>query len=481
MMKLFKEAKNRGRVVSAIMKRRAKMMAARGQAVKTMLKRRMQAIRKGMIRNMQRLRGGHGPRWMPRAFFMKMWLRKTLSQQCPEAAKMCPVSGCPKRTIRCIRQHNEQVSEQWSGFLSKWKTFKANKKAAKRVFREARRECREGDEEEEDIVRDCIWKARKRLFATMKEHRQAFKTELEAQSPVAVHTADDKARLFGKAEHMFEDKMKGLVQIMSVLGGGKAATGCKSDDDCQAGGDMGGYCKANKDCHCSAPFFGSDGKGGCELTCTPTSKPTACCRDNSDCTAGGDANAYCKSPKSNHHTTPGNGMCRCGTGFTGTTSCHKAAPKTEAKTEAKDEDLDEGTPDFLTGDAEAPEGEEDMGGWTMRVYTKEQQARLHIDKTGKAVKAAPEKNEEELPAAEQSTELVEANEATEQAEEKREEEAGAAFHGQAWATLGLVGLMLLMLGFAFVIKNQRERRQSMELRAVYGQAMSGTQTSCDQI
>merc|ERR1712070_91081 len=77
MMKLFKEAKNRGRVVSAIMKRRAKMMAARGQAVKTMLKRRMQAIRKGMIRNMQRLRGGHGPRWMPRAFFMKMWLRKT--------------------------------------------------------------------------------------------------------------------------------------------------------------------------------------------------------------------------------------------------------------------------------------------------------------------------------------------------------------------------------------------------------------------
>lgn len=100
-------------------------------------------------------------------------------------------------------------------------------------------------------------------------------------------------------------------------------SGCKTDDDCHSGGDMGGYCKANGDCHCTAPFFASDGST-CKLSCTPTSKPTACCRDNADCQAGGDKSAYCKTPKSTPSTTPGNGMCRCGTGFTGTTSCHQA-------------------------------------------------------------------------------------------------------------------------------------------------------------
>jgi len=90
---------------------------------------------------------------------------------------------------------------------------------------------------------------------------------------------------------------------------------------------MGGYCKANGDCHCSSPFFATTGKS-CELSCCP--KPdgktckVACCRDNKDCQAGGDSAAYCKSPKSTLHTTPGNGMCRCGTGYAGTTSCEKA-------------------------------------------------------------------------------------------------------------------------------------------------------------
>merc|ERR1712224_920010 len=89
------------------------------------------------------------------------------------------------------------------------------------------------------------------------------------------------------------------------------------------GGDMGGYCKSNGDCHCTAPFFGSNGKT-CELTCTPTSK-TPCCRDDNDCKKGGDKDAYCKSPKSTLHTTPGNGMCRCSAGFSGTTACNKKA------------------------------------------------------------------------------------------------------------------------------------------------------------
>jgi len=106
-----------------------------------------------------------------------------------------------------------------------------------------------------------------------------------------------------------------------------ASTGCKTDDDCHAGGDMGGYCKANGDCHCSQPFFSTNGKT-CELSCCPKpdgkSCTVACCRDDDDCKAGGDKGAYCKSPKSTLHTTPGNGMCRCGTGFAGTTSCEKA-------------------------------------------------------------------------------------------------------------------------------------------------------------
>jgi len=104
----------------------------------------------------------------------------------------------------------------------------------------------------------------------------------------------------------------------------EAAATCKTDDDCHTGGDMGGYCKENGDCHCTASFFASK-DGSCALSCTPTST-TPCCRDDKDCQAGGDADAYCKSPKSTLHTTPGNGMCRCTAGFTGTTACSKAAP-----------------------------------------------------------------------------------------------------------------------------------------------------------
>jgi len=90
---------------------------------------------------------------------------------------------------------------------------------------------------------------------------------------------------------------------------------------------MSGYCKANGDCHCSQPFFSTSGST-CKLSCCP--KPdgktctVACCRDDADCQAGGDKGAYCKSPKSTLHTTPGNGQCRCEAGFAGTTSCEKA-------------------------------------------------------------------------------------------------------------------------------------------------------------
>merc|ERR1711871_1220128 len=51
---------------------------------------------------------------------------------------------------------------------------------------------------------------------------------------------------------------------------------------------------------------------------------------------------------------------------------------------AMDEDAMEDTPAWIVGDIEEPQGEKDMGGWTMRAYTKEQQERLNVDETGEA-------------------------------------------------------------------------------------------------
>jgi len=99
-----------------------------------------------------------------------------------------------------------------------------------------------------------------------------------------------------------------------------ATTACTKNGDCQTGGDMSGYCKANNDCHCSAPHFtGADNT--CQLACSPGDASNACCRDDADCKADGDANGYCKTLKGYN---PGNGQCRCGAGFSGSTSCKKS-------------------------------------------------------------------------------------------------------------------------------------------------------------
>merc|ERR1719152_609416 len=58
--------------------------------------------------------------------------------------------------------------------------------------------------------------------------------------------------------------------------------------------------------------------------------------------------------------------------------------------------MNEGTPGYLTGDIEAPQGEKDMGGWTMRAYTPEQQARLHVDEMGKAADTPAVKSTEHV-------------------------------------------------------------------------------------
>jgi len=84
---------------------------------------------------------------------------------------------------------------------------------------------------------------------------------------------------------------------------------------------MSGYCKTNKDCHCSAPHFSNQGST-CQLACSPDDKANPCCRDDADCQKDGDKDGYCRSLKG---FNPGNGMCRCGTGYSGTTSCKKSS------------------------------------------------------------------------------------------------------------------------------------------------------------
>jgi len=69
-------------------------------------------------------------------------------------------------------------------------------------------------------------------------------------------------------------------------------------------------------------------------------------------------------------------------------------PKVEAPKDMQPKEvggeMTEDTPEWITGDIEAPKGEKDMGGWTMRAYTKEQQERLNIDEEGKALPAKDE-------------------------------------------------------------------------------------------
>jgi hypothetical protein len=322
----------------------------------------------------------------------------------------------------------------------------------------------------------------------MKQLRADLKSKIESKSSGFEAPKEKKS----DALQFFEDKMKDIKTFVegAVNKDSKGekneqpkkkkdvhtdlseSTKCHTDEDCHANGDMGGYCKSNGDCHCTAPFFSTAGST-CELSCTPTSKPAACCRDDTDCQADGDKGAYCKSPKSTPHTTPGNGMCRCSSDFKGTTSCKKVQ---QGMVEGA---LDEGTPAWLTGDIERPQGARDMGGWTMRVYTKEQQARLNVDETGEPVKGMPS---EELVASTPHKRFAKGE------GEWTEDEASTKEPTHPWSllTLGSIGILLLIamviMGLGFKAVKMQSRIQAAELSAVYNQAMKGTKetTSCSQ-
>merc|ERR1711907_242390 len=60
---------------------------------------------------------------------------------------------------------------------------------------------------------------------------------------------------------------------------------------------------------------------------------------------------------------------------------HDLKQASESTADPTPDDLKgESTPAYLTGEIEAPKGTQDMGGWISRVYTSEQQERLHVDK-----------------------------------------------------------------------------------------------------
>lgn len=211
-------------------------------------------------------------------------------------------------------------------------------------------------------------------------------------------------------------------------------------------------------------FFDSDGNGGCALTCTPNSK-TPCCRDDKDCQKDGDAGAYCKSPKSSSSTTPGNGQCRCGTGFAGTTSCHKVALK-DGVDLTPGKHMSEMTPAWITGDIEEPAGEKDMGGWMARAYTPEQQDRLGVNEMGEVNTVV------EPDPANPKDQIMQKKVRMTLSQLKRE---------QPWVLFGTVGLLgAVVFTLAFYIK-RRSSVKAIELNAVYDQAMGRGSGSMEQV
>lgn len=144
----------------------------------------------------------------------------------------------------------------------------------------------------------------------------------------------------------------------------------------------------------------------------------------------------------------------------------------------------EGTPAYLLGDAEMPKGEKDMGGWTMRVYTKEQQERLHLTESGEPLDA---------PTAAQKADSAEVDFSQKEAEEAPEhqnkklskfesikKQLKAAFVKMHPMVLLLAMLALFVM--AFVCGLCRRRRSIDQLAGQYDRltrpdTMSGTPMS----
>lgn len=124
------------------------------------------------------------------------------------------------------------------------------------------------------------------------------------------------------------------------------------------------------------------------------------------------------------------------------------------KVEDDKSNLDEGTPAWITGHVEAPAGEKDMGGWTMAVYSSEQQTRLGVDEEGK--KIVDNKEMSEIP----SLDPIHPNAVKKQHHHDRMFHKHGHFIG--------MGLGLVLLGVVFGLLIHRRRQvHALALTSVY--------------
>jgi len=133
-----------------------------------------------------------------------------------------------------------------------------------------------------------------------------------------------------------------------------------------------------------------------------------------------------------------------------------ATDKAEDTTD-KAEDMSEDTPAWITGDIEAPGGEKDMGGWTMRAYTPEQQARLNVDEMGEPVPASAKKAPEEQhkPTTKAAAKHSWFHEYMVACKQRLNEAWGTDGH---WVIYLAGGVFLVALLIAFMVGQSRKRR-----------------------
>jgi len=371
-------------------------------------KKRASRMKRKMMRKMRM------PKWMRKGPFgfqkrqmKKMWFRKALLERCPEAKTLCPATKCPKRLLKCLRLHVSReakaVSVQCAGFVQKMGDFKAKKKALKREFRATRRECRHRSYQER---RQCIHNARSKKKMGILALRTELKESLDASSTMTVQKEEPETMLQKtetKAEKFFTDKMKKLKDFMGV---GESNLNAK---------------KAS--------------------TCSKLDKRTVC-DQNSKC-------AWCQSrDKSSCYDL------KTSKHMPSTFTCDKREEQKPTSTDAPKADADkktmsESTPGWITGSIEEPRGKKKMDGWTMRVYTLEQQKRLGVDETGETPLKLTQKPDDTHPATVSEGQV-----------------SGPAL----WAFVAmLTALGVAVIGLGVYAKRRAAQVKAVELSAVYDQ------------
>ena len=119
--------------------------------------------------------------------------------------------------------------------------------------------------------------------------------------------------------------------------------------------------------------------------------------------------------------------------------------------------MDESAPAWTTGDMEPPAGSRDMGGWTMKVYTAQQQKRLGIDAEGTPLHPAQDGS---VPATHRIARVLH------------------GVHRSVWVVGGLLGLAAVGLALVVLWRRRRAAKSNaIELEAVFNQLSEGNAES----